>query len=124
MEKKFLLTGAFFGFLGVVAGAFGAHMLKKQLDAEMLQVFETAVKYQVYHSLAIILTGILIKIYGSKWLVWAAWLFISGIVVFSGSLYMLSLTGTKWLGAFTPFGGLAFLSGWICLMLQAWKIKN
>lgn len=123
MEKKFLGTGAFLGFLGVVAGAFGAHLLKKQLEANMLQVFETAVKYQVYHSLALIATAILIKLYGGKWLIWAAWLFITGIIVFSGSLYMLSLSGTKWLGAFTPFGGLAFLGGWIYLIIHAWKMK-
>jgi uncharacterized membrane protein YgdD (TMEM256/DUF423 family) len=90
----------------------------------MLQVFETAVKYQVYHSLALITTAILIKLYGGKWFIWAGWLFITGIIIFSGSLYALSLTGTKWLGAFTPFGGLAFLAGWTCLIIQAWKLKE
>lgn len=121
MERKFLVLGSLSGFLGVALGAFGAHILKERLDPVLLTTFETAVKYQMYHSLALILVAILLKAGNSKWLVSSGWLFFAGIVIFSGSLYVLSLTGVKWFGAFTPFGGLAFLGGWVGLTMYVLK---
>lgn len=125
MERRFLLMGSVLAFLSVAAGAFGSHGLKEQLDTELLQIFETAVKYQMYHALALILTGILINLYGGIWPIRAGWFFLAGIILFSGSLYILSLSGIRWFGAITPFGGLSFLCGWICLILTVpGKIKS
>lgn len=124
MEKRFLLSGSILAFLGVVAGAFGSHILKKQIDSELLPVFETAIHYQMYHSLALILVAVVFKIYGGSWIIKAGWFFLAGIIIFSGSLYILSLTGIKWFGAFTPFGGVSFLIGWVCLVIEAIKKNN
>jgi uncharacterized membrane protein YgdD (TMEM256/DUF423 family) len=112
VDKTFLLIGAVAGFLGVAFGAFGAHGLRTRLTPDMLAVFETAVRYQMYHALAILLVGLMMARMGG-WLFSAAgWAFTAGIVLFSGSLYVLALTGTSALGAITPFGGVAFLLGW------------
>jgi uncharacterized membrane protein YgdD (TMEM256/DUF423 family) len=117
MDKTFLLVGALAGFLAVALGAFGAHALKGRLTPEMLAVFETAVRYQMYHALAIIGTGLVLARMDG-WLVRAAgWFFTAGIVLFSGSLYALAFTGVTVLGAITPIGGLAFLIGWACLAI-------
>ncbi len=119
MDRTFLLIGALAAFLGVALGAFGAHGLRGRLGPDMLAVFETGVRYQMYHALAIILTSILLARMDG-WLVrTAAWCFVAGIVLFSGSLYALALGGITILGAVTPLGGVAFLAGWACLALAA-----
>ena len=113
MADMFMLIGSLAGFVGVAAGAFGAHGLRNRLSPEMLGVFETAVRYQMYHALALLITGVLVgRVGDARLLTVAGWSFITGIVLFSGSLYALALTGIAGLGAITPLGGLAFLVGW------------
>ena len=117
MDRTFLLLGALAGFIGVALGAFGAHGLRTRLSAEMLAVFETGVRYQMYHALAILIVA-LAAARLDGWLIRSAgWLFTVGIVLFSGSLYALALSGITILGAVTPIGGLAFLAGWACLAI-------
>jgi uncharacterized membrane protein YgdD (TMEM256/DUF423 family) len=122
MHKQFLIAASFLGALSVVLGAFAAHKLKEILEASLLQTFETAVKYQMYHALALLAVGILYKDFSSKQLVWSGWSFIAGTVLFSGSLYLLcfikhqNLSAT-WVGAITPFGGLFFIAGWLLLAI-------
>ena len=119
MERTFILIAALAGFLGVALGAFGAHGLRARLSPEMLAVFETGVRYHLVHAVALLaLAGLMNRLNG--WLVTTAgWLFVAGIVLFSGSLYLLALTGVTILGAITPLGGLAFLAGWACLAFAA-----
>jgi uncharacterized membrane protein YgdD (TMEM256/DUF423 family) len=121
MDRFFFAIGALFAFVGVAAGAFGAHGLKSRLSAEMLAVFEVGVRYQMYHAFALFAVAWAC----TKWPVTlvntAGILFIAGTVIFSGSLYVLSLTGIKWLGAITPLGGMALLAGWACLFWVALK---
>ena len=114
-----MLIGAVAAFLAVAFGAFGAHGLRERISPEMLAVFETGARYQMYHALAIlIVAGTMARMDG--WLIkTAGWLFTAGIVLFSGSLYLLALTGVTVLGAITPLGGLAFLAGWACLIIAA-----
>jgi uncharacterized membrane protein YgdD (TMEM256/DUF423 family) len=120
MENTFLLIGALGGFLGVAAGAFGAHALRSRLSPEMLAVFETGVRYQMYHVFAVLITAAAVgRTGGAPLLVAAGWSFVAGIVLFSGSLYALAFTGVSSLGAVTPIGGLAFLIGWACLAVFA-----
>lgn len=120
MDRTFLLMGAVFGFLGVALGAFGAHGLRSRLSPEMLGVFETGVRYQMYHAFGLLTVAAAIGQVGqARLLSLAGWSFAAGIVVFSGSLYALALTGTGLLGAITPIGGLAFLIGWACLAFFA-----
>jgi uncharacterized membrane protein YgdD (TMEM256/DUF423 family) len=120
MENTFLLIGALGGFLGVAAGAFGAHALRSRLSPEMLGVFETGVRYQMYHVFAMLITAAAIGRAGdARLLVAAGWSFAAGIVLFSGSLYALAFTGVSTLGAITPVGGVAFLIGWACLAVFA-----
>ena len=121
MENKFLIIGAFLAFLAVAIGAFGAHGLKSFLSPQMFAVFETGVRYHMYHALGVLVSG-------WAWISWnhplfryAAWAFILGILFFSGSLYVLSLTEVRWFGAITPIGGLLFLIGWILLGTGFWK---
>jgi len=115
-----MLLAGLAGFLGVGLGAFGAHGLRSRLSPDMLAVFETAVRYQMYHALALLLTAAAIgRIGDARLLVIAGWFFVAGIVLFSGSLYALALTGVSMLGAITPIGGLAFLIGWACLAVFA-----
>jgi uncharacterized membrane protein YgdD (TMEM256/DUF423 family) len=122
MAKLFITMAAVSGMLAVVFGAFGAHALKNKLDDYALGVFETAVQYHFYHSLALLAVGILaLSLPDSTLLKSSGWLFTVGLVVFSGSLYVLSLTGVRWLGAITPLGGLAFIVGWACLAAASWK---
>ena len=119
MDRTFLLVGALAGFVGVALGAFGAHGLRTRLSTEMLAVFETGVRYQMYHAFAILIVA-LAAARLDGWLIRAAgWLFTAGIVLFSGSLYALALSGVTILGAVTPLGGLAFLGGWACLAIAA-----
>lgn len=113
-NQQILLTGAVFMALGVLFGAFGAHALKKILSPDMLAVFNTGVEYQFYHALGLLLVGLIGFRIKSKWLNWSGILMIFGIIIFSGSLYALSISGIKILGAITPIGGLAFVAGWIC----------
>jgi uncharacterized membrane protein YgdD (TMEM256/DUF423 family) len=120
MDRTFLLVAAILGFLGVALGAFGAHGLRSRLSPEMLAVFETAVRYQMYHVFALLIVSTAIGHLGNaRLLVMAGWFFIAGTLIFSGSLYALAVTGTSALGAITPFGGLALLIGWACLAFFA-----
>jgi uncharacterized membrane protein YgdD (TMEM256/DUF423 family) len=107
----------------VAFGAFGAHAMRARLDDYSLRIFETAVQYQFYHSLALLAVALLLQRFPSSNLLQASvWLFLSGILIFSGSLYILSLTGQRWLGAVTPIGGLALVAAWGCLAAAAWKL--
>lgn len=120
MDRTFLLVGAVAGFLAVGIGAFGAHWLRSRLSSEMLAVFETGVRYHMYHTLAILLTAAAIGRLGDARLLGiAGWSFTVGILLFSGSLYVLALSGVSTFGAITPLGGLAFLAGWGALALFA-----
>lgn len=128
MHKAFLRTAAISGALAVALGAFGAHGLKKILNAELLQVFETAVRYQFYHVFALLAVAMLYKEFPGKFMQWAGRLFITGMVLFSGSLYLLcyvkhSQLSLNWIGAVTPFGGAAFIAGWLLLFVAISK-KN
>jgi uncharacterized membrane protein YgdD (TMEM256/DUF423 family) len=120
MDRAFIVIGALSGCLAVAAGAFGAHALRARLAPEMLDVFQTGVTYEMYHALALVGVGILLARFsteGSTWLSAAGWLFIVGSILFSGSLYLLALSGTLWAGAITPIGGVAFLLGWLALAI-------
>ena len=115
--------GALLGALGVILGAFGAHALRAHLEPHDLETFETAVRYQMYHAVAL---------FGAAWFLSrnapyaapAAWAFVAGVAIFSGSLYLLVATGQRWLGAVTPLGGLAFIAGWLLLALAASKLPG
>ena len=118
-----VIAAGLLGALGVAAGAFGAHALKSRLDDYALGVYQTAVQYHFYHSLALLAVGIIALGQPSSALLRSAgWLFLLGIVVFSGSLYLLSFSGVRWLGAVTPLGGLAFIAAWACLAAASWKL--
>lgn len=120
--RIFLLLGAINGFLSVALGAFAAHGLKPRLGAYQLDIFQTGVTYQATHSLALLAVAILLHLQpNSSSLTWAGWSFFIGIILFSGSLYTLSLTNIKVLGAITPFGGVLFLVGWALIAVHAWK---
>jgi len=119
--KTWMLIAAVNGFLAVAAGAFGAHGLRTMLDASALQTVETGVRYHMYHALAIGLAALALRAAPSAR--WAAALFLAGIILFSGSLYALALTGLRGLGMITPFGGLAFLAGWAALGVAALRVK-
>ena len=121
MTRLFLLSGSVFGFLSVALGAFAAHALKEKLDAYSLGVFQTGVQYQFFHALALLLVGLLSHTVNPEGFKAAGFSFLFGIVVFSGSLYLLAFTGVKWLGAITPIGGLGFLVGWVALFLSVLK---
>lgn len=121
MPRLLCLLGAVFGLLGVALGAFGAHGLKAVLDADMAATFETGARYQMYHALALITAGWIGRTARNAWPTWAGWSFVAGILLFSGSLYVLALTGARWLGAITPLGGLAFIVGWGALAVGVWK---
>ncbi len=122
MQKLFLQLGAFLGALTVLIGAFGAHGLKKILtENDKVDVFEKAVKYQAYHTFAILLIGVLLFKLQHKFFDYAGFSFLIGIIIFSGSLYILSITNIKWLGAITPIGGLAMVIGWILLAVAITK---
>jgi uncharacterized membrane protein YgdD (TMEM256/DUF423 family) len=112
--NTFFGLGCFFAALGVAAGAFGAHGLKSILAPDMLAVYETAVRYQMYHSIGLIIVGILAKKVNARARL-TGWCFIVGIFLFSGSLYALTLTDIRWFGAITPLGGIAFIAGWLFL---------
>ena len=113
--------GALNAAIAVAAGAFAAHGLRDRLDARALEVFETGARYQMYHAFAIIVVGIFVTAGASRGTQAAGWLFQTGIVLFSGSLYALALTGVQGLGAVTPLGGVTFLAGWLWLSWTAWR---
>ena len=108
-------------FLAVALGAFGAHGLRGRLSPEMLAIFETGVRYQFYHSLGLFLVAWLSDRHPGALVTASGWAFVAGIVVFSGSLYLLSATGVRWLGAVTPLGGLAFLAGWLLVLAATFR---
>ena len=118
MDRIFFGVGALSALISVAAGAFGAHALRGRLAPDYLAVFETAARYQMYHALALFAVAWAITRWPGPLPVWAGWLFVAGTVVFSGSLYILALTGIRWWGAVTPLGGVAFLAGWLFLVLS------
>ena len=122
-DRLFLFLGSLSGFLSVGAGAFGAHALTARLAPEQLVVFETAARYQMFHALALIAIAWVCSRWPCRLALVAGWSFVAGSVLFCASLYALALTGVRWLGAVTPLGGLAFLTGWACLCLLAWREK-
>ncbi len=125
MIKLFLFMGSILAGLSVAGGAFASHALKDQLSDRALDIFETGTRYQMYHALALILVALLLTRLETvpMTMISAGYAFIIGILIFSGSLYALSLTGIKWLGAITPIGGAAFLIGWASLAIAAWAMK-
>jgi uncharacterized membrane protein YgdD (TMEM256/DUF423 family) len=122
-DRLFITLAALSAAVAVGAGAFAAHALRARLTPEMSDVFQTGATYQMYHALALLAVGVLLRIAtaGTGWLTAAGWLFIAGTVLFAGSLYLLALTGTTWLGAITPLGGVAFLLGWLSLAIGMWR---
>ncbi|WP_370087641.1 DUF423 domain-containing protein [Ekhidna sp.] len=122
MHKLFLIISSISGILAVGLGAFGAHALKSKLETEgTLDIYQTAVQYQFYHTLALLGIALLMTKIESQWLTYAGYSITLGILIFSGSLYVLCFTGMKWLGAVTPIGGLMFIAGWLCLLMTAIK---
>jgi uncharacterized membrane protein YgdD (TMEM256/DUF423 family) len=120
-ERAFAVWGALSAGFAVAAGAFGAHALKTRLSAEMLAVFETAARYQMYHALALCAVAGALTRWPAPPVRAAGWLFLAGTVLFSGSLYLLAVTGTRWLGAITPLGGLCFIAGWLAFAAGVWQ---
>lgn len=127
MHKPFLQLAALLGALSVTMGAFGAHALKKIVSEEAVNIFDTGVRYQFYHVFALAAVAILFREFDNKWMLWAGYLFIAGIILFSGSLYFLTYvkatdkTSLNWVGAITPLGGLAFIAGWLCMFVAVYK---
>lgn len=121
MDRIFFVAGSIVAFFAVALGAFAAHGLKPRLTPEMLAVFEVGVRYQMYHALALFAVAWASSRWPDSRAHFAGWAFLFGIVVFSGSLYVLSLTGIRWIGAITPIGGVAFLIGWIILVWAVWR---
>jgi uncharacterized membrane protein YgdD (TMEM256/DUF423 family) len=119
--RLWIVLGAVNAFLSVAAGAFGAHALKARLPADLLITFETGARYHMYHSLGLIAIGLVAQLRPSPLLSAAGWAMVAGIVLFSGSLYALALTGIRILGAITPLGGLGFLAGWALLAAAVWR---
>lgn len=120
--KLFIVLGAIAGAAGVALGAFGAHALKARLAPDLLAVWQTAVQYHFWHALGLVAIGVLaLHLPASAALKWAGWLMVAGLVFFSGSLYVLALSGARWLGAVTPFGGVAWIAAWVLLAVAVWK---
>jgi len=124
MPKPWFVTGCLIGALGVAAGAFGAHSLRQRLSADLLIIFETAVRYQMYHAFGLLAVAFASDRWSQTNFDLAGWLFLIGILLFSGSLYLLCLSGMKVLGAITPLGGLCFLAGWVLLAWGVWKSQS
>ncbi len=123
--KVFLILGGFNAALVVLLGAFGAHALKARLPADMLAVYQTGVHYHLFHALGLIAVGLVAtQIPASAYLKWSGWLMLAGIVLFSGSLYVLSVSGLRWLGMVTPFGGLAFILSWTLFVIAVLKASS
>ena len=125
MTQVFLTLAGIFGGLSVAAGAFGAHALREQVSERMLEIFDTGARYQMYHALALLLVGILMSRLDKPpiFLVVSGWLFIIGVVIFSGSLYAITLSGMRTLGAIAPLGGTLLIAGWATLAIAAATIK-
>lgn len=129
MHKRFLTWGAILAGLAVALGAFGAHKLKELVPPETIAAFETGVRYQMYHALALLLAGLIAERLPAVWIKRAAWCFLAGILLFSGSLYLLTAfkatdtVGLSGLGAITPIGGVCFIAGWVCLAAGVRSIK-
>ena len=121
MDRLFFMLGSLSAFVAVVLGAFGAHALKARLPADLLAVFEVGVRYQMAHALALLAVAWAHTRWPGGVLTTGGWLFVTGTVFFSGSLYLMALTGTRWLGAVTPIGGVAWLAAWLCLAWAAWR---
>lgn len=127
MHKFFLSSAALLGALAVVLGAFAAHALKRIAADAVVSIFETGVRYQFYHVFALALIGILYRDFPNKWMLWSGNLFLTGIILFCGSLYILTYIkaaakpGLDWVGIVTPFGGLAFIAGWLSLLIGLYK---
>src|SRR5665647_1208402 len=123
MHKGFLKTATLFGALSVALGAFAAHYLKQHFSEYAVSIFETGIRYQFYHVFALFASGILYKEFQNKFIKWSGTLFTAGIILFSGSLYVLAyfkgivIPGYDWVGAITPLGGLCFIAGWLCLFI-------
>ena len=125
MTKIFLVIVSILGGLSVVAGSFASHALKEKLSQYSLDIFQTGARLQIYHSLALLMVAFLLIIeeLPQSLMVVAGYAFITGIVIFSGSLYALSMTGIKWLGAITPIGGVVLIVGWSCMAIAGWNLK-
>ena len=121
MDRIFATLGALSGFIAVGAGAFGAHGLKARLTPDLLAVFDTGARYQMLHALALLAVAWAVTRWPGRAALASGWCFVAGTVVFSGSLYLLALTGVRSLGAVTPFGGVLLLAGWLLLALAAWR---
>jgi uncharacterized membrane protein YgdD (TMEM256/DUF423 family) len=121
MDRSLFVAGALSAAVGVAAGAFAAHGLKARLTPDMLAVFETGARYQLFHALGLLAAAWAAQRWGTGTAVWGGWLLLAGTVLFSGSLYLLAVTGVRWLGVVTPFGGVAFVVGWVLLALAAWR---
>ena len=121
MERVFFLIGSVSAFIAVALGAFAVHGLKNRLSQEMVNIFDVGVRYHFYHALALLAVAWAYSRWPRAEVAAAGWLFLAGTVIFSGSLYLLSLTGVRWLGAITPIGGVAFLLGWLGLIWGVWK---
>jgi uncharacterized membrane protein YgdD (TMEM256/DUF423 family) len=124
MDRMFFGLGAASALISVGAGAFGAHALRARLSPELLAVFETGARYQMYHALGLFVAAWAVTRWPGPWAVRAGWLFVVGTLLFSGSLYALALSGVRWLGAVTPFGGVAFLAGWACLVVASRRLNG
>ena len=122
MSQLFLIIAALLGATGVMLGAFAAHGLRGKLPENLFNAFETGVTYQFYHALALIVLALWLKQTSSPWLVASGYLWLAGVVLFSGSLYALALTGIKWFGPITPIGGVLFILGWLALLVGAVKL--
>jgi uncharacterized membrane protein YgdD (TMEM256/DUF423 family) len=123
MDKIFFIIGSILAGIAVATGAFGAHGLKNIVSAEMLDTWDTAVRYQMFHALGFLALAWTVSHWPAQTnlISLGGWLFLAGVLLFSGSLYILVLSGARWLGAITPFGGVAFVAGWVCLALAAWR---
>ncbi len=121
MDKLFFSLGALLSGLSVAAGAFGAHALRERVEPRMLEVFETAARYQMYHGLALLAVAYACSRWPSTLVSISGWLFVAGIVLFSGSLYVMTFTGARWLGAVTPLGGVCWIVAWLLLALATRK---
>ena len=121
MSAVFFAVGSALALLSVAAGAFGGHVLKPRLTTDLFEIFEVGARYHMYHALALLAVAWAHTQWPGALTTAAGWLFVAGIALFSGSLYVLSLSGVRWLGAVTPLGGLCFMAGWLCLGLAAWR---
>ncbi len=122
MNKTFLLLGSINAFLAVALGAFGAHGLRSKLSAEMLAIYQTGIQYHMFHAVGLMIVGLVFQwISNSSVMIWAGWSMIFGILIFCGSLYILSISGVRWFGAITPIGGLGFLAGWLLFAYAIFK---